>query len=140
MSKGKCDSAQLSLLPPDPALAEDEIRRWVRLAIKRCPYSREQVAVFLGIRPSILNAYCAESKADYKFPVSRLVPLCRLTGDLTILYRLCDTVGVTYHRDPKESMYAELGRQQVARERATALEDDLKRKLLKDVSRRRDEG
>lgn len=129
MSKRKCDGAQLSLLPPDPNLAEDKIRGLVRRAIKKSPYSREQMAVFLDTTPAILNAYCAESKADYKFPVSRLIPLCRLTGDLSIIYAVCDSLGIGYHKDAREAAYAELGRIQVEREMAEAREEQLKRQL-----------
>jgi len=133
MSRRKPDSAQLSLLPPDPDLAEEEIKRLVRETIRRSPYSREQAAGFLKMTPAVLNACCAESKQQHKFPVSRLVALCRLTGDLTIIHRLCDSLGVAYHRDPREAMFAELGRLQVEREEREMREEELRLKLRKVV-------
>jgi hypothetical protein len=115
----------------EPDLDEAQVRELLAQAIKRSRLTREVIAERMGTTKAVLDAFTADSKASYRFPVSYLVRFCRATGDLTIVHRLLGTLGVPFHRDAAEAMFAELGRLQVEREQSEAREQEIKRQLHK---------
>lgn len=133
MSKRKLDDpAQFNFFrDAEPDLTEAEVVELLNRAITRSHLSRPQIAERMGTTKPALDAFTAKSKTAYRFPYSFVVRFCRATGDKELVYRLCDALGIAYHRDPAEAMYAELGRLQVELDERGARAEDLERRLYK---------
>ncbi len=75
------------------------IREWLGRALARCRLSREEVAAKISILMdregslSVLNAWTAESKNDYRIPAEALPAVCHVLEDYEGLELPCSVLG-----------------------------------------------
>ncbi len=103
-------------------------------AIRVCGKSRELLADEMTsltgtqVTARRINAFTAESREDYRFPMELARAFCVATHDFTLLRRIAEMAGFRLI-DATEADLLELGREMLRQERATEKAALLKKRL-----------
>ncbi len=90
-------------------------RRELKTALSRSSLSRAAIAEALTsatgdrVTERRINAYLAESKEEYRFPVELELPLCEILGDYSLMELRCRRAGFRMI-GPEEEKLIEIGR------------------------------
>jgi hypothetical protein len=115
----------------------EEIKHIASDDLKRCRYSREQIALALSgqvgrdISIAMIDAWVS-STHQHRFPLDILPAWVRVTGSARLLEFVCNQAGLHLSNDT-EFHLAEYGRRVIERERAGERESRLKTILLERI-------
>lgn len=124
LREGDIDSMELSI----------KVKNLLSEALKKCPYSRHEVAAKLSkktgkeITYHTLNSWTAESKELRRFPVEFLPAFCHVTGDFTILKVIANIAG-GFFIEGEEAIYTQLGRIQAEEAKLEKEKKEIQKRL-----------
>ena len=117
----------------DAMSARADIKKVLIADLRECPLSRAEVAERLTeeccrrITETQIDAYTAASK-EHRFPAEMVAAWVKVTGSRRLLALICEEAGL-YLASQTDRELAEMGRAQIAAEKAAVRRDDLKGRL-----------